>query len=372
MSEIGEMQRLQHYDGTIGTVEGVVGDLYRHVDSEVTDERSGNPILRYEKPGYVDVFRKLLEEIEGRFESESPLGKILESRRRASIQKLEAIDAIGTPAFTERCKRYFQNAVPKEEEVERAKTILQSGAVREDCMSGEMINAKWLRNRMRSYLTGKGLGREWKVGIIHPRGEKRVSRLCTDKPTRSVRIRNDYREAQRNAESSVVHEAGGHILQWENGLKQPLPNTFFHGIDGRSVRTSEGLALVMEEKDGYGTDARRRAAYVVAVDAALRGASYMDVVKLMKNDYEFPEDESRDIAQRVKRGLSDTSKGGGFPKDVVYLLGSWDVEGYSEKGGDLKNLYVGNVPLEEMGVIQQLVRDGVLKKPRYLPDCLLK
>ena len=106
---------------------------------------------------------------------------------------------------------------------------------------------------------------------------------------------------------------------------------------------------------------------MVAVDAALNGASYRDVFKLMKQ-HGFSEKDAETIARRVKRGLRDTSKPGGFPKDSVYLTGLFQVEDYLDHGGKIETLYSGCISVEQAPLIEKMINSGELRRPKYVPE----
>ncbi|UCD03050.1 MAG: DUF1704 domain-containing protein [Candidatus Aenigmatarchaeota archaeon] len=373
MTEDADLLHLQEYDRRIGEIEGLVGDLFTHLDSEVVGhDSSGNPQLRYREPKYTHRLKEL-ERMGGAFDAESYLGKILEKRWLASMDKLWAIDAIGSPDFTERSIDYFQNLVPTQEDVGRAKRIIMETSAEDTSdESSKMVYAFGLRDRMEASLKRKGLlgQSKWNVVIVNPREGERIPMLCTDKASKRIRICVDYKNPDRVARISKLHEVDGHVMQWQNGLEQPLPNTFFHGVDGRSVMTSEGIIGTVLRNEGYEPNNRKYAACLIAVDAALREASYMDVVEMMEQNFGFTDKDAKDIAYRAKRGLSDTSKGGGFPKDAAYMLGDWAVQKYVERKGDLSKLYIGNIALEDIAVIDWLLGNGTLKPARYLPDFL--
>ena len=47
---------------------------------------------------------------------------------------------------------------------------------------------------------------------------------------------------------------------------------------------------------------------------------------------------------RIKRGMSDTKKPGGYAKDALYLLGYFEIKRYLENGGRLAFLYLTQDP----------------------------
>ena len=53
------------------------------------------------------------------------------------------------------------------------------------------------------------------------------------------------------------------------------------------------------------------------------------------------------IAVRIKRGLGDPEAPGVYAKDTVYLRGRIRVQAFLEAGGDIADLYVGKVGIED-------------------------
>src|SRR5690606_838884 len=73
--------------------------------------------------------------------------------------------------------------------------------------------------------------------------------------------------------------------------------------------------------------------------------------------------EAFNIAYRVKRGLSDTSKPGIFCKDVVYLRGFHRVRAKLEKDASLYNkLYAGKIGFSQT----KWVDDGLIPYPKLV------
>jgi hypothetical protein len=159
-----------------------------------------------------------------------------------------------------------------------------------------------------------------------------------------------------------VHEIDTHVLRSANGYAQPF-RIFAVGAVPSYLMTEEGLAVVNEERMGYIDQPRTRmfAARVVAALAAQTQPFATIYAEL--RDYGFSHGEAFTITRRVKRGLTNTAKPGGFIKDHAYLWGRVLVEEYVLSGGDLSRLYVGKIALEHVPYVEDL---GLLP-PKYLP-----
>ncbi len=70
---------------------------------------------------------------------------------------------------------------------------------------------------------------------------------------------------------------------------------------------------------------------------------------------------------RVFRGGNEN---GGFTKDHVYFTGREEIGKLLRKDKEekVKLLYVGKVNIENLRLYKELLEEGVLIKPRYLPE----
>ena len=127
----------------------------------------------------------------------------------------------------------------------------------------------------------------------------------------------------------------------------------------------EGIAVLAEYLVGGLNINRLRllAARVVAVDALIKGAGFIECFNLLKKDYGFASKTSFNIAMRVYRG-------GGYTKDAIYLKGIIQVLNYIKNGGTIENLYAGKYALEHVPLIKELEQLRILQKS-FLPEYLL-
>lgn len=163
----------------------------------------------------------------------------------------------------------------------------------------------------------------------------------------------------------LQHEVGTHVVTHWNGLAQPF-QLLSVGLANYD-ELQEGLAVFAEYLAGGLTVVRMRtlAARVVAVDALVRGADFVEVYRLLCDEHGLSEHISWQVTMRVFRG-------GGFVKDCVYLRGVQAVLDYLSDGGHLETLMVGKVASEHAAVVEELQRRQVLNppplRPAYLDD----
>lgn len=165
------------------------------------------------------------------------------------------------------------------------------------------------------------------------------------------------------AEALLQHEVT-HVVTYANGRSQPL-KVFATGLAGYEA-LQEGLALVAEHLAGGGIDAYRLrliAARVVAVHRLCEGASFPAVVAELTDRYGLPVRAGFGVAIRVFRG-------GGLTKDAIYLRGLLQLLDHFAAGGTVEPLLVGKVALEQVPLVEELLRRQVLRPPPLRPRWL--
>ena len=169
--------------------------------------------------------------------------------------------------------------------------------------------------------------------------------------------------ARSRVEALLSHEVGVHLLTYFNGSAQGL-RLFRSGLAGYEG-VQEGLAVLAEYLVGGMTTARLRliAARVVACADMLDGASFVDCYRRLVRDLGFSDKTAFNLALRVYRG-------GGLPKDAVYLRGLLEVLAHLRAGGSLDPFWMGKIAASHFGVMQELGTRGLLKAPRLLPRFL--
>ncbi|NOQ55852.1 MAG: DUF1704 domain-containing protein [Nanohaloarchaea archaeon] len=200
--------------------------------------------------------------------------------------------------------------------------------------------------------------RYWKV-------EYSIKRLTTVYPAeKMITVGKDRLFSQIDPKRLGVHEVGVHVLRAANGHGQVL-KIFATGLPGY-LSTEEGLAAYLEQKTGNTCPERMRnyAGRVIAVDSVVNGLSFRECLDKLVS-YRFTKDNAWDLTVRAYRG-------GGFVKDHVYLLGFEKVKEFEANGGDICDLYVGKVGIDDLPLVSELIDAGILKEPKYLPSFLQK
>ncbi len=160
----------------------------------------------------------------------------------------------------------------------------------------------------------------------------------------------------------IQHEVGTHLVTQVNGSAQPL-KLMGSGL-ARYDETQEGLAVLAEIGSGGLTAARLRqlAARVIAVDALIHGASFVETFRLLC-EAGLPSGGAYTTTMRVHRA-------GGFTKDAAYLRGLLDLFRHVAEGGVLDLFFLGKFSLEDLPLVADLADRRLLRPARILPRWL--
>jgi hypothetical protein len=153
-------------------------------------------------------------------------------------------------------------------------------------------------------------------------------------------VGSDVKRNEQNVVRLIVHEIESHILQKQN-LQAGSPLLFLRTQYDRELY-AEGMAIYNEVSTGTITQSAYEL-YLHRIKAvSLYHLSFRDMYDYLSN--RMDNNKALITTFRVKRGMGDTSKPGGWPKDAAYLLGYKAVNDYLETGGRVKLLYMAQVP----------------------------
>ena len=171
----------------------------------------------------------------------------------------------------------------------------------------------------------------------------------------------------------INHEALVHVATTLNGRLQNSMK-ILGGNYGAVTKTQEGLAVFSEFITGCIDTHRMRRVMnrVEAIQMAIDGADFIQVYRYFLDKSRL-KTEAFENARRVFRGGVIT---GGYPftKDVVYLDGLVRVHNFIRavvlrgRIDVLELLFAGKMELDDMPVMLELKKEGMLIPPRYFPD----
>ncbi|MFC3033397.1 flavohemoglobin expression-modulating QEGLA motif protein [Pseudoalteromonas fenneropenaei] len=189
---------------------------------------------------------------------------------------------------------------------------------------------------------------------------KIVSKAMVDNSKKLLLINSSAMFSQLDIDALIEHEIGVHLLTTLNAEAQPL-KVLHLGFPGNTY-TQEGLAIYRELCSGNLNLTRLKvlALRVIAIDMMLKGESFAQVFQYLDAAPFITTSEAFALTTRVFRG-------GGFTKDFLYLRGFRDIVKLASNRR-LDNLYLGKTGLALLDTLDTLVEQGVLQKPKYLPD----
>ena len=186
-----------------------------------------------------------------------------------------------------------------------------------------------------------------------------------------IKIRSDALFNQRDLNILAVHEGMVHVATSLNGQHQPICTFLAKGPPSSTV-TQEGLAILMEviTFNSYPARLRKLTNRTRAIQLAESGADFLEVFRFYQGEG-YSDEDSYTNASRVFRGSS--ANGLPFTKDLAYLKGFILTYNYIQlavRQGKLQQiplLFCGKTTLEDMRTLGQLVEEGLVVPPRYLP-----
>ncbi len=186
-----------------------------------------------------------------------------------------------------------------------------------------------------------------------------------------IKIRTDALFNERDVKALEVHEGLVHVATTLNGQNQPICTFLAKGPPSSTV-TQEGLAILMEviAFASYPSRLRKLTNRTRAIHMAEQGADFVQVCDFYR-EQGFSLEDSYSNASRAFRGSSPT--GLPFTKDLSYLKGFIMVYNYIQlavRKGKLEQiplLFCGKTTLEDMRTLRQLVDEGLVAPPKYLP-----
>jgi hypothetical protein len=230
-------------------------------------------------------------------------------------RELALVDASFGPNVSEAARARFATG-DREREADALAARLLDAPIEEGgsrIATDDERDPRSLVSRMRAAISARGLGvrvvlRE-RIGALAAAGDGIVI------------VASHRRTTEREAERVVLHEVEGHVLPRERG------RSFEHGLgtlgSAGASEDEEGRAIVLEERAGL-LDARRGralAARHVAARLVDHGATYVDVVRHLRDEAHVSIEDALSTTSRVMRGAYARGRDvvGGVARERVYL-----------------------------------------------------
>ena len=240
--------------------------------------------------------------------------------------------------------------------------ILHSPAIRPNDKTLSAADAvKWLNQRLRHQFPGCGVRARISDGI--------VADAAAGSDT--IKLRADATFSESELRILEAHEGWVHIGTSLNGARQPICTFLAKGPPSATI-TQEGLAVMTETLSMHSTPHRlsRLTRRVQAVALVESGADFIELYRYLIDAGSTPE-EAWQLATRVFRGSAPAL--GPFTKDLSYIKGFMLVFNFARlaiaRGTPerIHLLFCGKTTVDDMKTITELVADGAILPPQYLP-----
>lgn len=331
-------------------------DTAKAFDRFIADGEGKPPSFHY-RPLTVDpdLAKRDLYAIDLRALEDPMLERLLGEKRRELDAQLTMLATRNTPAF--RAASIFLYGSVEAELLSDAHSILSSTS--RDPPHGRSVDAPAIATAARALIADYHMADAEFAAAVEVRDDVTGLLVSGGK----LMIGSDSLMPQNRLEALLAHEVGVHLLTWFNGAAQGL-SLFRTGLAGYEG-IQEGLGVFAEWSVGGLTRTRLRllAARVVAVDAMLHGATFIEVYRSLTRDYGFSRKGAFGIAARVFRS-------GGLAKDAIYLHGFRSVVALVAAGAPLDPFWLGKIALDHAPLVEELLQRGLLQAPRLHPHFL--
>ncbi|MBC7387474.1 MAG: DUF1704 domain-containing protein [Cryobacterium sp.] len=188
----------------------------------------------------------------------------------------------------------------------------------------------------------------------------------------TVKIRSDSMFSARDVGILEVHEGWVHVGTTQNGANQKIAKWLSKGSP-RCASTQEGLAVIMEifSFRSYPKRAKTINDRIIAIEKAEEGADLLEMIEFYRTEG-YSEEDCLQNAKRIFRG-GTLSGGAPFTKDISYCKGF--IENYNfmrsairaGKPELLPFLFVGKMHVDDVPLLYQKHKEGIIDAPKYLP-----
>lgn len=342
------------------------------VDKEYYDLK--NP-LSFDPVKKIEEFREIERTIRRKLGQYSGVGSIMQRMCHEYIQVVEMLTVRGTPRFSEISQELYGSS----------EDAFHAGApTMKDLAFLVADTLKNINDQVLSPADEKKFTSEEAVALLG----KRLARYFGDhgKPrvllsdgiladasagAEKIKIREGLLFSEREIRIFEIHEGWVHLGTTLNGMSQPIC-TFLSKGPPSSTITQEGLAIINEifTFSSYPGRLRRLTNRVIAVNMAEDGANFFDVFQFYR-EQGMSEEGSYQATLRVFRGSSPEL--GPYTKDLSYSKGFILIYNYirlAVQRGQLKQiplLFVGKTTLEDIHVISDLLEEGIVTAPKFVP-----
>lgn len=304
----------------------------------------------------------------------NPLGAIMRRMCREYQMVVRMLEARGTAAFSDLSQELYGASSDVFHAADP--TVAELGTLMETVIEGLLRHGS-MQESPKVLSPDEAVDElSRRLGSVFPDGAVRVmvsDGIAADAAagTDYIKLRQDTRFSMEDIDVLEVHEGWVHLGTTLNGMAQPYCTFLSKGPPSATI-TQEGLAVLTEIITFRSTPTRlhRLISRVRAVTLAEEGADFLEVFHYLR-DKGVGADEAWTITSRVFRG--STPEGRPFTKDITYMKGfilTYNFLRLAVSQGKLQHLpllWVGKLVLEDFRLISELVKEGVVLPPQFVP-----
>lgn len=334
-------------------------------------------LLSFDPRTKKDEFEQIIRDTRRKLGQFNPLGKIMERICHEYCDVIRMLENRGLPEFARLSQQLYGSSTdvfhagdPSLSDLAEMifdtlsnldKDIL-SGQDKPKEFTGEQV-VEILQERLGGYFEGS------KTSVVVKLSDGIISDAAAGADY--IKLRKEARFNERDIRLLEVHEGWVHVGTTLNGLEQPIC-TFLSKGTPSSTLTQEGLAIITEIFNfaSYPDRIRRLTNRVKAINMAESGENFIDVFQFFR-EQGFNEVDSYHHATRIFRGsLPDALP---FTKDLVYSKGFVLIYNYIRLAvrrgtpSRIPLLFCGKVTLEDMKTLSDLIQEGIVIPPKFLP-----
>lgn len=314
-----------------------------------------NPVFRYKSlPPDLDDIASILASY--KFGS-TDIDSLYRELTREYLRFIEMYRSIGTNEFTKNSLSLFPR--PNLSSISLARRFLRLRSER--TASNRTVPASYVAFALEGALRKRKLD-EWRVVVT----DDMLANASVSTIEKVIRIRKSALFSSEQIKRLEVHEVDTHVLRYENGCRQPFA-IFKLGTAGYAT-TEEGLAVLAEiVSECISVEIMSvYAARLLAVDRSIVWPFYRVMVEVFSllGDIE----QSFDVTARAKRGITETESHGAYTKESVYWLGLEAVKKFLSRDGELKELFVGKVGINDIAIMRRLLERNAIFIGKTIPE----
>ena len=331
--------------------------------------------LGYEPEVKIQELADIIKDIDTSLGADDSLGLLLKKMAEEYIDVVHMIQNRGTKQFWEFSKKLYGS--PKDLFFEDKNTISDLGRLMYSILN--KIDDKVLGPEYPEDVTAdtvvKTLNERFKTYFVDdPVRAKLSDGILADAAAGGdvVKIREGSLFSSRDVDILEVHEGWVHVGTTQNGNNQHVAKWLSKGPP-RCSATQEGLAVIMEifTFRSYPRRAKHINDRILGIEKVEDGANILELIEFYRTEG-YSEDDCISNAKRVFRG-GVLEGGAPFTKDLSYCRGF--IENYNfmraairaGKAHLIPFLFVGKVHVEDVPLLYQKYKEGLIDPPKYLP-----